>query len=61
MFEFTFTSAEYVQIVNALLNRIDFLKSLVSSLSSDEDKDLFDLYSKDLNNCLALYDKMRCS
>lgn len=61
MFEFTFNSAEYVQLVNALLNRIDFLQSVLSGLTPDKDKALYDLYSKDLNNCLTLYDKMRCS
>lgn len=60
MFEFTFNSAEYVQLVNALLNRIDFLQSVLSGLTPDKDKALYDLYSKDLSTSLSLYDKMRC-
>lgn len=61
MFEFTFNSAEYVQLVNALLNRIDFLQSVISGLSPDKDKALYDLYSKDLNTSLSLYESLRCS
>jgi hypothetical protein len=61
MFEFTFNSAEYVQLVNALLNRIDFLQSVISGLSPDKDKALYDLYSKDLSTSLSLYERLRCS
>ena len=61
MFEFTFNSAEYFQLVSALLNRIDFLQSLISGLSPDKDKVLYDLYSKDLSTSLSLYNSMLCS
>lgn len=61
MFEFTFNSAEYVQLVNALLNRIDFLTSVISGLSPDKDKALYDLYSKDLSTSLSLYESLRRS
>ena len=61
MFEFSFNTAEYVQLVNALLNRIDFLQSVVSGLSPDKDKALFELYSQDLSTSLSLYERLRCS
>lgn len=61
MFEFTFNTAEYVQLVSALLNRIDFLQSVISGLSPDKDKVLYDLYSKDLSTSLSIYNKLRCS
>nr|DAO07115.1 MAG TPA: hypothetical protein [Microviridae sp.] len=60
MFEFSFNTAEYVQLVNALLNRIDFLQSCISGLTPDKDNALYDLYSKDLSTSLSLYDKLRC-
>ena len=61
MFQFTFNSAEYVQLVNALLNRIDFLQSVISGLSPDKDKALYDLYSKDLSTSMSLYESLRFS
>lgn len=61
MFEFTFSADEFVQLVTALLNRIDFLQSVLSGLSPDKDKALYDLYSRDLNTSMSLYDRLRCS
>lgn len=59
MLEFTFNTAEYIQLANALLNRIDFLQSVISGLSPDKDKALYDLYSQDLSTSQSLYDRLR--
>lgn len=59
MFTFKFDSAEYIQLANALLNRIDFLQSVISGLSPEKDKALFDLYSNDLSTSQSLYDRLR--
>lgn len=61
MFEFSFNIDEYIQLVSALLNRIDFLQSVISGLSPEKDKVLYDLYSKDLSTSLSLYERFRCS
>lgn len=61
MFEITLNNAEFIQIVNALFNRIDFLQSVISGLSPDKDKVLYDLYSKDLSTSLSLYESLRFS
>ena len=59
MLEFTFNTAECIQLANALLNRIDFLQSVISGLSPEKDKALFDLYSQDLSTSHSLYDRLR--
>lgn len=61
MFEFIFRADEFVELFTALQNRIDFLQSVLSGLSPDKDKALYDLYSKDLRTSLSLYERFRCS
>ena len=52
---------EYVQLLIALSTRIDYLMNMIAGLPSDEDKLMYDYFNKDLDICMSLYDKIRCS
>lgn len=52
---------EYVQLLTALSTRIDYLMNMIAGLSSDNDKLMYDYFNKDLDTCMALYDRLRCS
>lgn len=60
MYEFSFTKTEYIQLVTSLLNRIDFIESMLSRLSYDTETDLYEHYLKELNTCRSLYNRLRC-
>lgn len=52
---------EYSQLLLALSSRIDHLMDMIAGLSSDDDKLMYDYFNKDLDICMSLYERMRCS
>lgn len=55
------SKVEYVQLLTALSTRIDYLMNMIAGLPSRDDKLMYDYFNKDLDICMSLYDKLRCS
>ncbi len=61
MYKTSLSTVEYVQLLTALSTRIDYLMNMIAGLPSDKDKLMYDYFNKDLDICMSLYDKLRCS
>lgn len=60
MLDIKITYSEYSILVQALLNRMDFLQEMVRRTSlSDEQKELYDLYKEDYKDVHTLYNRLR--
>lgn len=51
--------SEYSIMIQALLNRMDFLSSMVARFSEDSSSEMYSLYKDDLDSVHALYIKLR--
>lgn len=61
MYKTSLSRVEYVQLLTALSTRIDYLMNMIAGLPSDKDKLMYDYFNKDLDICMTLYDRLRCS
>lgn len=61
MTKISLTRNEYVQLLTAVSARIDYLMNMIAGLPSDKDKLMYDYFNKDLDICMSLYDRLRCS
>lgn len=59
MLDLKLSYSEYSTLIQALLNRIDFLSSMVDRLSRDSTNELYSLYKDDLDSVHSLYVKLK--
>ena len=60
MLDLKITYSEYSILVQALLNRMDFLQEMIKRTSlSDEQKELCSLFKDDYKDVRALYDRLK--
>ena len=59
MLDLQMSYSEYSIMIQALLNRIDFLSSMVDRFSGDTSSELYSLYKDDLDSVHALYVKLK--
>lgn len=61
MYITSLSKAQYAQVLIALTSRIDYLMNMIAGLSPEADKLMYDYFNKDLDTCMSIYNKMRCS